>query len=76
MQATDQLKNNMNESELLIEPYPVVKPGGQYVGVVSSAVQVTHIPTGLKVICSHERSQSRNKNFAISMIEQALTKII
>jgi protein subunit release factor A len=76
MRDIGQLKNNMDDSELLIEPYPPVKPGGQYVGVVSSSVQVTHIPTGLKVICSHERSQSRNKNFAISMIEQALTKII
>ena len=87
MQDTDQLKTNMSEdvfidmleddpSELLIEPYPVVKPGGQYVGVVSAAVQVTHIPTDLKVICSHERSQNKNKSFAIGMIEHALSKII
>jgi len=63
----------MNESDLLIEPYPPVKPGGQYVGIVSSSIQVTHIPTELKVICSHERSQVRNKNFALQMIEYGLT---
>lgn len=66
----------MNESELLIEPYPSVKPGGQHVGIVSSSIQVTHIPTGLKVICSHERSQSKNKSFAIEIIKHALSKII
>ena len=64
----------MDASELLIEPYPVVKPGGQYVGV-SSAVQVTHIPTDLKVICSHERSQNKNKMVAVGMIEHALREM-
>lgn len=63
----------MNESELLIEPHPPARTGGQYVGIVSSAVQVTHIRTELTVICSHERSQVRNKNFALQMIEYGLT---
>jgi len=63
----------MNESDLLIEPYPLVKAGGQYVGIVSSSIQVTHIPTELKVICSHERSQVKNKKFALQMIEYGLT---
>jgi protein subunit release factor A len=62
----------MNESELLIE-YPLVRPGGQHVGIVSSSIQVTHIPTELKVICSHERSQIKNKRFALQMIEYGLT---
>jgi peptide chain release factor 2 len=65
----------MNESDFLIETYPIVKPGGQHVGMVSSAIQVTHIPTQLKVICSHERSQVRNKNFAVEMINNALEKL-
>lgn len=63
----------MTESDFLIEPYPPARTGGQYVGIVSSAVQVTHIPTQLTVICSHERSQVRNKNFALQMIEYGLT---
>jgi peptide chain release factor 2 len=65
----------MNESDLLIEPYPLVKAGGQYGGMVSSSIQVTHIPTQLTVICSHERSQVRNKNFAVDMINNALEKL-
>jgi peptide chain release factor 2 len=65
--------NYMNESDLLIEPHPPARTGGQHVGIVSSAVQVTHIPTELTVVCSHERSQVRNKNFALQMIEYGLT---
>jgi len=65
----------MNESDFLIEPYPPVKAGGQYGGMVSSSIQVTHIPTQLTVICSHERSQVRNKNFAVEMINNALEKL-
>lgn len=65
----------MNESELLIEPYPSVKPGGQHVGKVSAVVQVTHLPTGLTAISSHERSQNKNKNIALQMIKYGLTLI-
>ncbi len=67
--------NYMNESDLLIEPYPLVRAGGQHVTTTRSAIQVTHIPTQLKVICSHERSQVRNKNFAVEMINNALEKL-
>ena len=63
----------MNESDFLIEPHPLVKLGGQHVGIVSSAIQVTHVPTQIKVICSHERSQIKNKRFALQMIEYGLT---
>lgn len=63
----------MNKSDLLIEPYPLVKAGGQHVGIVNSSIQATHIPTELKVICSHERSQIKNKKFALQMIEYGLT---
>jgi peptide chain release factor 2 len=65
----------MNLEDLLIEPYPLVRAGGQYGGMVSSSIQVTHIPTQLKVICSHERSQVKNKNFAVEMINNALEKL-
>jgi peptide chain release factor 2 len=65
----------MTESDFLIEPHPLVRAGGQYGGMVSSTIQVTHIPTQLTVICSHERSQVKNKNFAVEMINNALEKL-
>jgi len=63
----------MNESDFKIEPHPLVRAGGQHVTTTSSSIQVTHIPTQLTVICSHERSQVKNKNFALQMIEYGLT---
>jgi peptide chain release factor 1 len=65
----------MNETDFLIEPYPLVRAGGQHVTTTSSAIQVTHIPTQLIVICSHERSQVKNKNFAVEMINNAFEKL-
>lgn len=64
-----------NIEDFLIEPYPLVKAGGQHVTTTRSAIQVTHIPTQLTVICSHERSQVRNKNFAVDMINNALENL-
>ena len=65
----------MNESDLKIESYPVVSPGGQHVSVVRSGVKVTHVPTGLIAISDCERSQLKNKNVAMGMIEYGLAII-
>ena len=63
--------NNMDET-LKIEMYPYVSPGGQQVSVVRTGVKITHIPTGTVAICEHARSQIKNKNIALKMIETAL----
>ena len=65
----------MNESDLKIETYPVIPPGGQHVGVVRSGVKVTHAPTGLISISDCELSQLKNKNVAMGMIEYGLAII-
>lgn len=65
----------MNESDFLIEPYPLVKTGGQHVTTTRSAIQVTHIPSELVAICTIERSQTKNRDIAIAMIEAGLEKI-
>lgn len=47
-------------------------PGGQNVNKVASAVRITHLPTGLQVTCSVERSQQQNKALALAMIKGRL----
>ncbi len=65
----------MNESDLKIETYPATTAGGQQVSVVRAGVKVTHVPTGLIAISEYERSQLRNKNVAVQMIEYGLATI-
>ncbi len=70
---------NIEESELgvpkkdlQIETFRSSGPGGQYMQKTESAVRVTHLPTGIVVSCEAERSQSRNREKALSMLYSKL----
>lgn len=47
--------------------------GGQHVGVDPCDVKVTHVPTGITATVGFSRSQYRNRNVAVRMIESAIT---
>ena len=49
-------------------------PGGQQVGVTYTTVTVKHKPTGLIATCGTERSQVRNRNICVAMIEYGLAE--
>ncbi len=65
----------MKTEDLEIEWINPGPKGGQHVGVPHFIIKVRHKPTGLVAMCSSERSQLKNRNVAISMIEWGLAEI-
>ncbi len=63
----------MKAAYLRIETVNPRPPGGQHVMPTTSKVMVTHLPTGLTATCGCDRSQKRNRDAALAMIERGLT---